>query len=87
MYIYIYIYMHIYIYIYIFSYLFIYNMFFGAQVCPSTFPMPIRMHARTHIWLRTSGVNTNGAGAKVMTNFDRLEKKVRPGTLGEIKIG
>ena len=37
-------------------------------------------------WLRTNGVNTNGAAAKVMT-FDSLGKKVRPGTLGNIKVG
>ena len=36
--------------------------------------------------LRTNGVNTNGAAAKVM-NFDRLGKKVRPGTFGKIKVG
>ena len=36
-------------------------------------------------WLRTNGVNTNGAAAKVM-NFDRLEKKVRPGTFGKSNI-
>ena len=38
------------------------------------------------LWLRTNGVNTNGAAAKVM-NFDRLGKKVRPGTFGKIKVG
>ena len=37
-------------------------------------------------WLRTNGVNTNGAAAKVM-NFDRLGKKVHPGTLEKIKVG
>ena len=37
-------------------------------------------------WLQTNGVNTNGAAAKVMS-FDRLEKKVRPGTFGKIKVG
>ena len=36
-------------------------------------------------WLRTNGVNTNRAAAKVM-NFDRLGKKVRPGTFGKIKV-
>ena len=35
--------------------------------------------------LRTHGVDTNGAAAKVM-NFDRLEKKVRPGTFGKSNI-
>ena len=50
-------------------------------------------------WLWTSGVNTNGAAAKVMIidrlgkkytakvmNFDRLGEKVRPGTFGKIKL-
>ena len=38
-------------------------------------------------WLRTNGVHTNGAAATVM-RFDRLEKKVHPGTFGEIiKVG
>ena len=37
--------------------------------------------SRGGIWLLTNVVNTNGAAAKVM-NFDRLGKKVRPGTLG-----
>ena len=37
-------------------------------------------------WLRTNGVNNNGAAAKV-TNFDRLGKKVRPGTVGKIQVG
>ena len=32
------------------------------------------MYIYTHIWLRTNGVDTNGAAAKVM-NFDRLWKK------------
>ena len=32
-------------------------------------------------WLRTNGVNIDGAAAKVMI-FDRLGKKVRPGTFG-----
>ena len=44
-----------------------------------------RVSSRWH-WLRTNGVNTNGAAATVM-NFDRLGKKIRPGTLGEIKVG
>ena len=37
-------------------------------------------------WLRTNGVNTNGAAAKVM-NFDRLGEQVRPGTFGKIQVG
>ena len=38
------------------------------------------------VWLRTNGVNTNWAAAKVMS-FDRLGKKVRPGTSGNINVG
>ena len=38
------------------------------------------------ICLRTNGVDTNGAAAMVMT-FDRLWKKVRPGTFGKIQMG
>ena len=38
------------------------------------------------LWLRTNGVRTNEAAAKV-TNFDRLGKKVRPGTFGKMKVG
>ena len=34
--------------------------------------------------MRTDGVNTNGAAAKVV-NFDKLGKKVHPGTFGRIK--
>ena len=38
-------------------------------------------------WLWTNGVNTHGAAAKEI-NFDRLGKKVRPGTFGKIsKVG
>ena len=39
----------------------------------------------TYPWFRTNGVSTNGAAAEVM-NVDRLGKKVRPGTFGNIKI-
>ena len=37
-------------------------------------------------WLRTNGVNANGAAAKVM-NSDWLGKNVRHGTFGKIKVG
>ena len=37
-------------------------------------------------WLRTNKVNANGAAAKEI-DFDRLGKKVRPGTFGKIKVG
>ena len=48
----------------------------------------IYIHIYTYIYvrLRTNGVNTNGAAAKV-THFDRLGKKVRPGTFGKKQIG
>ena len=36
-------------------------------------------------WLRTNGVNTDGAAAKVM-NFISLGKKVRPSTFGKLKV-
>ena len=36
-------------------------------------------------WLRTDGVNTNVAAAKVMT-LAGLGKKVRPGTFGKIEV-
>ena len=35
-------------------------------------------------WLRTNGVNTDGAAAKVH-DCDRLREKVRPGTFGKIR--
>ena len=38
------------------------------------------------VWLPTNGVSTNGAAAEVM-DFDRLGKKVRPGTFGRINKG
>ena len=37
-------------------------------------------------WLRTNGVNTNGAAAKVV-DFDGLGEKVRPDTFGGIRVG
>ena len=52
---------------------------FPAQVAQRT-------QVSDDVWLRTNGVNTNGAAANVM-NFDGLEKKVRPGTFREIKVG
>ena len=44
------------------------------------------IYIHINVWLRTNGVNTNGAAAKVM-NLERLGKKVRPGTSGNIKVG
>ena len=49
--------------------------------------MPWRgMPAWCGAWLRTNGVNTNRAAAKVM-DFDRLGEKVRPGTFDKINVG
>ena len=41
---------------------------------------------RDAFWLRTNGVNTNGAAAKAMT-FVRLGKEVRAGNFGKIQGG
>ena len=38
-------------------------------------------------WLRTNGVNTNLGRRKQVRSFDRLGKKVRPGTFGKMKVG
>ena len=43
-------------------------------------------HVMSYHWLWTNGVNINGAAAKEL-NFDRLGKKVRPGTFLNIKVG
>ena len=69
-----------YIYIYIYTSLSItYNMYICIYIY-------IYVAVSGASWLRTNGVNTNGAAAKVM-NFDRLGKKVHPGTLEKIKVG
>ena len=73
-YIYIYRCLNIYIYIYIYTYTYIY-----VHVHATRAPEP-------HLWSRTNGANTNGAATKVI-NFDRVGKKVRPGTFGKIKAG
>ena len=39
------------------------------------------------IWLRTNGVNTNGAAAKVMILTDWEEQKVHPGTFRKMQRG
>ena len=38
-------------------------------------------------WLRTNGVNTNGAAEEVMFFFYGFGKKARPGTFGKINVG
>ena len=57
----------------------------GVLVRVGQAPHQLREGLKRASWLRTNGVDTNGAAAKVM-NFDRLGKKVRPGILGEIKV-
>ena len=79
MYIYIY-HMHIHTYIYIYIYIHTYTC---------TYMHRYRAVTRTAMVvarLRTNGVSTSGAVAKV-TNFDGLVKKVRPGIFGKIKVG
>ena len=48
--------------------------------------LPVRATGLCLGWSRTNRVNTNRAAAKVM-DFDRLEKRVRPGTFGKMKVG
>ena len=94
--IYIYIYIHthihtylcIYIYIYTYMYTYVYIYIYRARlVLPEPGALMVEswgpgvFACRSDTWLRTNGVNTNGATAKVM-KFDRLGKKVRPGHLG-----
>ena len=58
----------------------------GARGCGGWTSAAEGSAAARCLWLRTNGVNTNGAAAKVI-NFDRLGKKVRPGTFGKTKVG
>ena len=51
-------------------------------VLPVDLPDEVRVGG---LWLRTNGVNANGAAAKVM-DFDRFVK-MNPGTFGKIKVG
>ena len=67
------------IYIYIYIYTHTNTTTYGARTLRAE-------QLLTKDWLRTNGVNTNGAAAKVM-NFDRLVKKVRPDTFGKIEVG
>ena len=77
MYIYIYIYIYICVYIYIYTHIrahiYIYIYIGWAHAC-----------ATADSWLRTNGVNSKGAAAKVM-NFDRLGKKYTLALLGRQK--
>ena len=65
----------------------------GARALPqvlrrpalSRFP-PAKFAVRGVCWLRTGGVNTNGAAAKVII-FVRSGKNIRPGTFGKINVG
>ena len=44
-----------------------------------------RGEAAGNLWLRTNGVNTNEAAAKIVI-FDRLGEKLHPGTFGKIQV-
>ena len=58
----------------------------GATLLIHSSPSMTILYDSYVVWLRTNGVNANGAAAKVM-NFDRLRKKVHPGTFGKIQVG
>ena len=47
---------------------------------------PLSRCPTSNLWLRANGVNIDGVAAKVI-NLDRLGKKVRPGTSGNIQVG
>ena len=58
-----------------------------SHACSRAARMPTRSQSSARApLLRTNGVDTNGAAAKVV-DFDRLGKKVRPGTFGKIQVG
>ena len=83
----IYKYIHIYIYIPISISISIYIYIHPYKIISAKIPWFEQVAWFWNLgWLRTNGVNTNGATAKVMI-FDRLGKKVRPGTFGKIKVG
>ena len=75
--------MYVYIYEYIYIYIHIYIYRRGLLRLGG---LDRLLGALGSLWLRTNGVNTNGAAAEVIDS-DRLGKKVRPGTLGKIKLG
>ena len=76
----IYTHMHIYIYIYIYRYMYMYMYIYARRVGQSFF-LDRLIHSTGRAfsisWLRTNGVNTNGATAKVM-HFDRLGETCTP---------
>ena len=76
-YIYIYMYVSLSLYIYIYIYICMYNIYIYIY-------MYTYIQRELYRYLRTNGVNTHGAVAKVM-NSDRLGKKVRPGTFGKTR--
>ena len=56
-------------------------------VGPGTEPGPLAARSEHGLVADKYGVNTNGPAAKVI-HFDRLGKKIRPGTpLGKILVG
>ena len=74
-----------YVYVYLFSSL-SQKAFWvaSASASASSFSTMSLMRSFT-FWLRTNGVSTTGAAAKVM-NFDRFRRKVSPGSFGKIKV-
>ena len=70
-------------YVYVCVYIYIYNIYtyLLARGAVRAWRLPLWRAS----WLRTHGVNANGAAARVV-NFDGLGKKVRPGTFGKIKV-
>ena len=99
--IYIYIYMRATQYIYIYIYIEIYIILLTRIFCPRRSWRFIGGHTCVRRdnggickgaelcgveGLRTNGVSTNGAAAKII-NFDRLGKKARPGSFGKTKVG
>ena len=56
------------------------------RICFSSATRYLSAGCAERIWLRTNGVRTNGAAAKVR-NFDRWGKKVHFVTFGKIRVG
>ena len=72
--IYVYTYIIIYIYIHLYMYMYMCVCMYMYNTCVYIY-IYIYMYTYVVAWLRTNGINTNGASAKVMS-FDRLGKKV-----------
>ena len=55
-------------------------------LCIHTYYVYIYIYICRRSWLPTNGVDTNGATAEVI-DFLQIGKNIRPGTLGNIKVG